>query len=63
LKRLYRAERTSADSPSPPISPCPIDEGVRDDLDMAYRIWNTDADDLRERIDAIRSDGESPKPT
>lgn len=35
----------------------PIDEGVRNGLDMAYRIWNTDADDLRERIDAIRSDG------
>ena len=35
----------------------PIDEGVRNGLDMAYRIWNTDADDLRERIDAIRSAG------
>jgi len=33
----------------------PIDEGVRNGLDMAYRIWNTDADDLRERIDSIRS--------
>ncbi len=35
----------------------PIDEGVRSGLDKAYRIWNTDADDLRERIDAIRSAG------
>ena len=35
----------------------PIDEGVRNGLDMAYRIWNTDADDLRERIDSIRSAG------
>jgi hypothetical protein len=35
----------------------PIDDGVRNGLDMAHRIWNTDADDLRERIDAIRSSG------
>ena len=35
----------------------PIDDGVRNGLDMAYRIWKTDADDLRERIDAIRSAG------
>ena len=35
----------------------PIDDGVRTGLDMAYRIWKTDADDLRERIDAIRSAG------
>jgi glycine cleavage system aminomethyltransferase T len=37
----------------------PIDEGVRNGLDMAYRIWKTDADDLREQIDAIRSAGET----
>jgi hypothetical protein len=35
----------------------PIDEGVRNGLDMAYRIWKTGADDLRERIDSIRSAG------
>jgi hypothetical protein len=35
----------------------PIDDGVRTGLDMAYRIWKTDADELRERIDAIRSAG------
>lgn len=35
----------------------PIDDGVRNGLDMAYRIWRTDADDLRERIDSIRSSG------
>jgi len=34
-----------------------IDDGVRNGMDMALRIWNTDADDLRERIDAIRSSG------
>jgi hypothetical protein len=35
----------------------PIDDGVRTGLDMAYRIWKTDADELRERIEAIRSAG------
>jgi len=35
----------------------PIDGGVRNGLDMAYRIWKTDADHLRERIDAIRTAG------
>ena len=35
----------------------PIDDGVRNGLDMAYRIWNTDADELRELIDTIRSAG------
>jgi hypothetical protein len=35
----------------------PIDEGVYNGLDMAYRIWNTDADDLGERIDASRLAG------
>lgn len=33
----------------------PVDEGVRSGLDMAYRMWESDADDLRERIDGIRS--------
>ena len=35
----------------------PIDDGVRTGLDLAYRIWKTDADELRERIDSIRSSG------
>ena len=35
----------------------PIDDGVRTGLDMAHRIWKTDADELRERIDSIRSAG------
>ncbi len=35
----------------------PIDGGVRNGLDIAYRIWQTQADTLRERIDAIRSAG------
>ena len=33
----------------------PIDEGVRRGLDMAHRMWNADADELRERIDNLRS--------
>ena len=35
----------------------PIDDGVRTGLDMAHRIWKTDADELRERIDSIRASG------
>ena len=33
----------------------PIDDGVRLGFDTAHRIWNSDADDLRERVDSIRS--------
>jgi hypothetical protein len=33
----------------------PIDDGVRRGRDMVRRIWDTDADGLRARIDAIRS--------
>ena len=35
----------------------PIDDGRHNSLDVSYRIWKTDADDLRERIDSIRSAG------
>ncbi|MGI9124506.1 MAG: hypothetical protein ACR2JM_07105 [Mycobacterium sp.] len=37
----------------------PIDEGVRSGLDMAYRIWDSDADELRRRIDDIRAGAET----
>lgn len=33
----------------------PIDDGVRSGLDMVHRMWNSDADHLRQRIDEIRS--------
>lgn len=33
----------------------PIDDGVRSGLDMTKRMWNSDADQLRQRIDDIRS--------
>ena len=33
----------------------PIDDGVTRGRDMIQRIWNTDADELRARIDAIRA--------
>ena len=32
----------------------PINDGIRQGLDMAHRLWNSDADGLRERIDLIR---------
>ena len=33
----------------------PLDDRVRNGPDMAYSVWKTDADDLRERIDSNRS--------
>lgn len=33
----------------------PVDEGVRSGMEMAHRLWHADADDLRQRIDNIRS--------
>lgn len=38
----------------PPTALGPIEDAVRSGLDMTYRIWNSDADDLRHTIDAIR---------
>lgn len=38
----------------------PVDDGVRSGMEMAHRIWDSDADELRQRIDDIRSAG---KPT
>jgi len=35
--------------------PGPIDDAVHSGLDLAQRIWITDADHLRERIDSIRA--------
>jgi hypothetical protein len=37
------------------VSLGPVEEGVREGLAMAHRMWDSAADELRERIDSIRA--------